>query len=135
LRAEPRCRERARCAGAHERLVLVSLLEQRDEEARGERVAGCGAVDRVDPGRGRARDLLPVVQQHGAFRPQRDRDEAVATAQELELEPVDDSEVGIDLDRTRGRGVEAKHAGRSLPRREHRRVRDLELAEDGVVPR
>ena len=133
LRAEARSGDRACGARASQRLVVVAALEQRDEQARGEGIARSGAVDRVDLRRLGARDLLPVLEQHRALGAERHRDEAVAALQRLELVAVDDREVGVDVDRPRGRGVQAEQARRLLPGADHRLVGDLELAEDGVA--
>ena len=116
-----------------QRLLLVATLEQRDDEARGERVAGRGAVDDVDPRRCRARDLLPVLEQHGALGTERQSDEPVGAGERLELEAVDDREVGVDGDAARRCRIEAEQAGRLLPRGDDRLVRDLLLAEHGVA--
>ena len=53
-------------------------------------------------------------------------------AERLELVAVDDGEVGVDVDRPRGRGVEAEEPGCLLPGAEHGLVGDLEL---GRAPR
>ena len=58
----------------------VAALEQRDEQAGGERVAGGRAVDGVDLRRLGARHLLPVLEQHRALGAERERDQAVAAA-------------------------------------------------------
>ena len=112
---------------------MVATFEQRDEEARGERVSGGGPVDGVDGRRCCPRDLLPVLAEHGALGTERDRDEPVAPQQALELVPVDDGEIGVDCNRATRRGVEAEDARASLPRAHDYRVRNLELAENRVV--
>ena len=61
------------------------------------------------------------------------RDQSVPARQHLELVAVHDRQVGVDADRTRGRGVQAEEAAALLPRREDSLVADLELAENGVV--
>ena len=81
-----------------QRLVLVAALEQRDEQARGEGVAGGGAVDDLDLRRRRARHLLAVLEQDRALGAERERDETVGARERLELEAVDDGEVGVDRD-------------------------------------
>ena len=48
---------------------------------------------------------------------------------------VHHGKVRVDGDRARRRGVETEEAGALLPRREDCLVRDLELAEDGIVRR
>ena len=53
-------------------------------------------------------------------------------AERLELEAIDDREIGVDRDSTCGRRVEAEHPGRLLPGGHHRLVGDLLLAEDRV---
>ena len=80
MRAEPGRGEGAGRARARERLLLVAALEQRDEQAGGEGVAGRGAVDDLDLRRRRARDLLAVLEQDRALGAERERDEAVACA-------------------------------------------------------
>ena len=50
LRAEARGGERTRGARPAEGLLVLAALEERDEQAGGEGVAGCGAVDGVDGG-------------------------------------------------------------------------------------
>ena len=57
---------------------MRALLEQRDEQTRGERVSRSCAVHRVDRRRCRAGQLLAVVQENGALCAERQRDEAVA---------------------------------------------------------
>ena len=64
--------------------LRVEPLEPGDEQAGGEGVAGRRAVDRVDPGWLRARDLLPVLLQHRALGTERHGDDPVAAAQHLE---------------------------------------------------
>ena len=74
-------RDAASAPAAHARRSASSrlaALEQRDEQAGGERVAGGGAVDGVDLRRLGARDLLAVLEQHRALGAERDGDEAVA---------------------------------------------------------
>ena len=118
LRAEARGGERAGGAGAAQRLLRLAPLEQRDEEAGGEGVAGGRAVDRVDGRRLGAGDLLPVLEQHRALGAERDRDEAVAAPQRLELVAVDDREVGRRASiGARRRRVEAEEPCRLLARR------------------
>ena len=133
LRAEARGGDRARGAGTAERLLAISALEQRDEQAGREGVARGGAVDGVDLRRLGARHLLPVVEQQRALGAERHRHEAVAALQHLELVAVDDGQVGVDVDRPRRRGVQAEEPGRLLPRADDGRVRNLELAEHGVA--
>ena len=82
-----------------------------------------------------ARHLLAVVEQQRALGAERHRHEAVAALQHLKLVAVDDGEVGVDVDRPRGRGVQAEEPGRLLPRADDGCVRDLELAEHGVALR
>ena len=118
LGAEPGGGEGAGGAGAGQRLLLVAPFEQRDEQARGEGVARRSAVDHLDLRRGRPRHLLAVLEQDGSLGAERQRHEAVGARERLELEAVDDGEVGVDGDPPRGRGVEAEHPGRLLPRRE-----------------
>ena len=132
LRSEPRCGECAGRARARECLFPVTTLEQRDEQTGGERVSRGGAVDGIDPRRRRPRDLLAVLEQHRSLGAERERDEAVLPRERVELEAVDDSEIGIDRDPACGRRVEAEEAARLLPGRDHGRVRDLLLAEDGI---
>ena len=78
------------------------------------------------------RDLLAVLEQHGALGAQGERDEAVGPCERLELEAVDDGEIRIDGDPPRRRRVEAEHARRLLPGRDHGLVGNLLLAEDRV---
>ena len=130
------CRDAATAPAAHdapERLVEVSVLEQRDEQAGREGVARGRAVDRFDDGRDGACDLLPVLQQQRPLGAERHRDEPVSARQRLELEAVDDRQVGIHLHGPRGRGVQAEDSRARLPRRLDRVIGDLELTEDGVV--
>ena len=94
----------------------LAALEQRDQQTGGERVAGRGAVDDLHWRRRRARDLLPVLQQHGALGAERERDEPVAPRERLELVAVDDGEVGVHGERSRGRGVQAEEPRRTAPR-------------------
>ncbi len=135
LRAEARGRDRAGGAGTAQRCLRLQPLEPRDEQAGGERVSGGGAVDGVDRRRLGAGDLLPVLEQDRALGAERDGDDAVAPPQHLELVAVDDGQVGVDVDRPCGRGVEAEEAGRPLPRAAHGLVRDLELRQHGVARR
>ena len=124
-------RDAARAPAAHDRRSAVSgsrPSSQRDEQAGGEGVAGRRAVDRVHLRRLRPRDLLAVLQQHRPLRSERQGHDPVAPPQHLELVAVDDGEVGVDVDRPCGGGVEAEETARLLPGRVHGRVRDLELA-------
>ena len=116
-----------------QRLLALAALEQRDEQAGGERVAGGSAVDGVDLRRLGTRDLLAVLEQDRALGAERERDEAVAAPERLELVAVDDGEVGVDVDRPRGRRVQAEEPRRLLPGAADGLVRDLELREDGVA--
>ena len=79
-----------------------------------------------------ARHLLAVLEQDRALGTEREGDEAVGARERLELEAVDDGEIGVDRDPPRGRGVEAEQARRLLPGGDDRLVRDLLLAEDRV---
>jgi hypothetical protein len=62
LRAEARRGDCARAAGATQAFLRLAALEQRDNEARGERVARGRSVDRVHERRARARDLPAILQ-------------------------------------------------------------------------
>ena len=127
LRAETGRSERAGGTGALERGTPLAALEQADDEAGRERVAGGGAVDGVDGGRGGSGDLSPVLEERGAVGPVGDGHE-LPGGDDLVLEPVDDQQVGDDVDRPRGRRVEGEE--RRVPRRSvHDLVRHLELAE------
>ena len=95
LRARPGCCQRTGDACASQRLVAVATLEERDDEAGGERVAGAGAVDGLDGRRLGARDLRPVLEQDRSFGAERQTDESAAVAERLELEPVDDRQLGV----------------------------------------
>ena len=90
LRAEPRRGERARRAGPAQRLLARPSLEQRDDEAGGERVAGGGAVDRRrSPAAAARATSRPSSIEHGALGAEGDGDEPAAR-DDLVLEPVDD---------------------------------------------
>ncbi len=69
-----RC-QRARDARAPQRFLALAALEQRDDEAGGERVAGAGAVDGLDRGRLGPGHLVPVLEQDGALGAEREADE------------------------------------------------------------
>src|SRR5207247_562089 len=131
LRTRSRRREGARGARAAQRLDAVATLEQRDDEARGEGVSGRGPVDDRDRGRRRARDLAAALEERRALRAVGDRDE-LAVRDDLVLEAVDDQQVGLHVDRPRGRGVEREER-RAARRGEHHLVRHLELAENGAL--
>ena len=60
-------------AGAAQRLLPVAALEQRDDEAGGERVAGGRAVDGLHARRRGARDLAAVLEQDRALGAERQR--------------------------------------------------------------
>ena len=112
---------------------MVPALEERDEQARREGIAGSCAVDGIDPRGLRARDLLPVLEQQRSLGAERHRHEPVAPLQQLELVAVHDRQVGVDVDRPRRGGVQAEETGRLLPRADDGGVRHLELAEHGVA--
>ena len=95
LRARARRGERAGGAGAGERLLARAALEQRDEQAGGERVAGGRAVDGLHRRRRGAGDLLPALEQDGALGAERQRRQAVVAADRLELVAVDDEQVDL----------------------------------------
>ena len=101
--ARPRAR-RPRTRGGAPRLA-VAALEQRDDEAGGERVARGGAVHRLDRRRRRAGDLAAVLESTAPSAPS-----VTATSlparDDLVLEAVDDQQVRLDVDRPRRRGVE-----------------------------
>ena len=67
------------------------------DEAGRERVAGAGAVDRDDRRRRGAGDLLPSSNSTAPLGAVGDRDE-LAARDDLVLEPVDDEQVGLELD-------------------------------------
>ena len=111
----------------------VAALEQRDDEARGERVAGAGAVDRLDRRRLRACDLLPVLEQHRAFGAEREADEpgdGRRAPRSSSRFTIVTSAAGRAV--PRGRGVE-EEARRELGRARDRLGRDLLLAEHRIV--
>ena len=135
LRAEAGRGEGAGGARPRQRLLFATALEQRDEQACGERVSCRGSVDGVDRRRSGACSLLAVVEEDSALFAQRERDEAVAPHERFELVPVDDRQVGIDGDRPGRCGVEAEEADALLPGGKNRLVGHLELTQDGVVRR
>ena len=131
-------REAASAPAAHARRSASSLLpalEQRDEQARGERVAGGRSRRPRRPAA--ARRAPPPPRPRAARRPraERDGDQPVPAAQDLELVAVDDRQVGVHVDRPPWRRVQAEEPARLLPGGEDGGVRDLELAEDGVARR
>ena len=85
-------------------------LQQRNEQAGGECVACGRAVDRVDGRWLGTGDLLFVLEQDRPLGAESDRDKAVPPAEHLELVAVDDGEVGVDVDRTSRRRVEAEES-------------------------
>src|ERR687891_419149 len=101
LRAETGCCQRACHTGALERLVGGTTFEERDEEARRERVPRPGSVDHLHRRRLRARDLLALVEQHRALGAERHGDETVAAGQRLLLVAVDDRQIRVDAHRPR----------------------------------
>ena len=103
------------------------VLEQRDEKAGRERVAGGRAVDRFHVGRAGARDLLSVLEQQRALGSERHRDEPVSARERLELVAVDDRQVRIDLDGPAGAALRQKTPVPCLPRRLDRDIGHLEL--------
>ena len=91
-------RDAASAPAAHARrsdVVARPPLEQRDDEAGGERVAGRGAVDGLDRGRLRPRHLLPVLEENRALGAERETDESRPFAERLELEAVHDGDLGL----------------------------------------
>src|SRR4051812_40925079 len=111
-----------------ERFLAVAALQQGDDEACRERVAGGGAVNRLDARRCRACDLTAMFEQHGALLPEREREERLVT-DELGLVAVRDDEVRLDRERACRRRVYAEPV--SLPSRlAESRVLDLQLTED-----
>ena len=84
-----------------------------------------------DLARGGAGDLLAVLEQHRAVRAVGDRDE-LAARHDLVLEPVDDEQVGLEVELARRRRVQREER-RLRRRREHDLVRHLELAEHGAL--
>src|ERR671923_496421 len=131
LGAGPRCRDRTGGAGAAERLVPVAPLEVRDDKARGERVARRRAVDGVHRRRDGASHLASVLQQRGALGSERQGDKLSARSGFV-LDPVDDEQVGFDVDRTGRRRIQAKER-RAIGRSEDDRIGDLELAQHGAL--
>ena len=132
LRAEPRGGERPRSARPAERLHALPAFEQRHDEARGERIARSGAVDRLHGRRRRARDLHPVLEQHRALGAERDRDEAVPACERFELVPVHDREICVRHRPVGSRcGIEEEPGRRSSCDVLDGLERDLELAESG----
>ena len=72
-----------------------------------------GAVDGDDLERGGAGDLLAVLVEHGAVLAVGDRDELARVASTSCSKPVDDEQVGHEVDRARRRGVEREEATRA----------------------
>ena len=133
LGAEPRGGERAGRARARECLLLVAPLEQRDEQARGERVARCSAVDDLDARRRRPRDLLPVLEQHRALGAERERDEAVACgASDSSSKRLTTARSGSTAIRRAGAALRQNMPVACSQAASTACVRDLLLAEDGV---
>ena len=75
----------------------------------------------------------PVFDQHGALGSVGDGDEPAAR-DDLVLEPVDDEQVGLEVDPPGGRSVEDDERG-GLRRGEHGLVRHLELAQQRALDR
>ena len=96
-------------------LLALAPFEQRYDHARGEGVAGGGAVDCVHLGRCSARHFLPVLEQDRALGTQGERGQARSLGQRVELVTVDDDEVGatehLDRHGLRGGRVEREEAG------------------------
>ena len=82
---------------------------------------------------GGARDLVLVLEQDRALLAERDRDEPVPPRQRLELVAVHDRDVRVDRDRPRWGSVQAEEPRAGFPRGHHRSVRNLQLAEHGVM--
>ena len=74
---------------------------------------------------------MAVLEQHRSLGAERERDEPAAVADQVVLEPVDDEQVGLDVDDASGRCVQAEER-RLRGRGQDGSVGDLELAEDGV---
>ena len=124
------CREAASAPAAHARRSASSdsTLEQRNEEAGGERVAGRRSVDGVDLRRSSARHLFPALEEHGALGPNVTAVMPPDVTDDLMLEPVDYEEVRLDVDLPCRSRVQAEIAG-PFGRRVDGGVGDLELAE------
>ena len=131
LCAEPRRCERAGRHRTMHRLLPRPPFEQRYDEACGEGVAGRSAVDGLDPRRPGARDLAAGLEERGAVGAVRHGDEPAACVH-LVLEPVDDQQVRLDVDRSRRRRVQCEEL-RVTRGREHDRIGHLELAEHGAA--
>ena len=86
----------------------LASLEQRDEQAGRERVAGGRAVDRVDGRRLARATSSPSSSSTAPSAPSVTRDEPVAAPQRLELVAVDDGQVGVDVDGRAGAALRQK---------------------------
>ena len=128
--------DRAGGTGPAKRFVPLPALQPRDDQTGREGVPGRGAVDRGDPRRGGARDLLASLEQDGALRSQRERGQRRLRRQRLALVPVHHDQVAAlderGRDRPRGRRVQAEEL-RILGRRGDGFEGDLELAQDRAV--
>ena len=143
--ASPRCRTRAEATSARRSSPprmrppcthagvppRGTALEQAHDEAGRERVAGAGPVDRDDRRRGRAGHLLAVLEEHGALVAVGHGDE-LSPLHDLVLEPVDDQQVGLEVEHPGRRGVQGEELG-FRRRRIDDLVRHLELGQHGAL--
>ena len=115
LRSVSRRRERARRAARLER-VLEARSSSSETRRHAVNASPAAVPSTASTLGGRPSDLLSVLEQHRALGAERHRDQPVPTRERLELVAVHDREVGIDGDRTRGRGIQAEDALACLPR-------------------
>ena len=131
-------RQGTRDTRALERLLAVSTLEQRDDEAGRECVARTGSVDDIHSWRRRLGHDTAASDHSGPRRAEGDSDQAhSAFVERLVFVAVGDHEIGPAERCGRngpGRsGVEAEEAGGLPGRLVDRHARDLELAEDSFA--
>ena len=112
-----------------ERLLTVASLEEGNDQTGRERIACGGSVDRVHLWRRSARDLPAVLQEDRAVFPERQRDEAVLRADDVQLVPVRNDKLRLYREWPRWRGVYAEPL-RLAARLLDRRIRNLERTED-----